>query len=245
MWEYLPDILKLLKKFPNPRKSTFLPPHTHLALLFVAHRQEQPPPPRLWFTIKLRITLVKSDASPRLLCFVPPGCADPYCLLCERQRHTACEELQELKPVLWFIALIRLNCHFLWFPPKLSLIISTCTVFIVAAARVQLAGNCCTVLQGLLFFASLYCVGIIINKHLRLGSAKRGQLGTVPLLPPVMLGAVRGMKDAPCHEEFTIAWRQPLFPDHLHGRKAAAALLVATSRPASPWWVCLGLFQGP
>lgn len=78
-------------------------------------------------------------------------------------------------------------------------------MFIVAAARVQLAGNCCTVLQGLLFFASLYCV-IIINKHLRLGSAKRGQLGTVPLLPPVMLGAVRGMKDAPCHEEFTIAW---------------------------------------
>lgn len=142
-------------KFPNPRQSMFLPPHTCLTLLFTAHRQQQkrlPPTLRLWFTIKLRITLVKSNAFPCLLCFVPPGCADPYCLLCERQRHMACEELQELKPVLWFIALIRLNCHFLWFPPKLSLIISTCTMFIVAAARVQLAGNCCTVLWDLLFF---------------------------------------------------------------------------------------------
>lgn len=33
-----------LKKFPNPRKSTFLPPHTCLALLFIALRQQQKPP---------------------------------------------------------------------------------------------------------------------------------------------------------------------------------------------------------
>lgn len=78
-------------------------------------------------------------------------------------------------------------------------------MFIVAAARVQLAGNCCTVSQGLLFFGSLYCV-IIINKHLCLGNPKRGQLGTVPLLLPVALGAVRAMKDAPCQAEFTITW---------------------------------------
>lgn len=234
-----------LKKFPNPRRSMFLPPHTRLTRIFIAHRQQQKsPPPPLWFTIKLRITLVKSNAFPCLLCFVPPGCADPHCLLCERQRHMACEELQELKPVLWFIALIRLNCHFLWFPPKLSLIISTSTVFIIAAARVQLAGNCCTVLQGLLFLSSLYCV-IIINKHLCSGSSKRGQLGTVSLLPPVMLGAVRGMKDASCHEEFTIAWWQLSFPDHLHGRKAAAGLLVAISWPASLRWGCSVLLQGP
>lgn len=75
-------------------------------------------------------------------------------------------------------------------------------MFVVAAVRVQLAGNCCAVSQGLLFFGSLYCV-IIINKYLCLGSAKRGQLGTVPLLAPVVLGALRVMKDAPCYEEFT------------------------------------------
>lgn len=101
------------------------------------------------------------------------------------------------------MALIRLNCHFLWFPPKLSLIISTSTMVIVVAARVQLPGNLHCFSGSAPFFCSLYCV---INKHLCLGSARRGQLGTFPGLPPITLRFVRGMKDVLCHEEFTITW---------------------------------------
>lgn len=97
------------------------------------------------------------------------------------------------------MALIRLNCHFLWFPPKLPLIISTCTVFIVAAARVQLAGNCCTVSQGRLFLALSVACLLLINISVwgAPGGAGRHRL----LLHSILPGAAGAMNFQTWHWE--------------------------------------------
>lgn len=97
------------------------------------------------------------------------------------------------------MALIRLNCHFLWFPPKLSLIISTCIVFIVAAARVQLAGNCCTVSQGRLFLA--LSVVWLLSINTSVWRVPEGAERHRPLLQPILPGAAGAVNFQAWHWE--------------------------------------------